>query len=322
VSTRPVIADMLSDAQELLDGGVDGLTALLDEVASYGEQPVPAPSPELAMLLAGRPAARPARPQGPTVPVRLRARRAMAGLAAAAVSGLSLTGAAAVANELPVPMQRAVAHISEQHLPFSFPRPVGDPPAPGGWVGTAPGQDGAGQDGAGTDGTGTDAAPDQAETGTAKTGQGGHGGESRPTRTSGSPTGKTGKTGSTGAAVGGGEAKATRTTHPEALRGAGDDPAEPRSGAKSESNKPDMPRGHAHAGSGSSGQGTKATPPRPAHAPKGGGSVPDATKVPNSAQDPTGASAPSSRAHPAEPDADKVRVGGASTEDGSGADSS
>jgi hypothetical protein len=302
VSTRPVIADMLADAQELLDGGVDELTALLDEVASYGEQPVPAPSPELALLLAGRPAAPPARPQRPLVPVRLRARRTMAGLAAAAVSGLSLTGAAAVANELPAPMQRAVAHISEQHLPFSFPRPVGDPPVPGGLVGTAPGQDGAG----------TDAAPGQAETGAAKTGLGGHGGESRPTRTSGSPAGKTGSTGAAG--------DATRTTHSEAVRGAEDDPAEPRSGPNSESDKPGMPRGHAHAGSDSSGKGTKASPSRPAHTPKGGGSAPDASKVPNSAHDRTGASVASSRAHRPEPDAPKVRLGGASTEDGSGAD--
>jgi hypothetical protein len=275
VSTRPVIADMLADAHELLDGGVDELTALLDEIASYGEQPVPPPSPELALLLAGRPAARPARPQRPLVPGRLRARRAMAGLAAAAVSGLSLTGAAAVANELPAPMQRAVAHISEQHLPFSFPRPVGDPPVPSGSVGTAPGQGGAGQDGAGTD-----AAPGQAGTGTANTGQGGHGADSRgragpgtgPTRTSGSPTGKTAKTGST--AVGGGDAKATRTTHPEAVRGAEDDPAEPRSAPRSESDKPDVPRGLAHAGSHSSGNGTKAIALRPEHTPKASGPAP------------------------------------------------
>ena len=57
MSTRPVVADMLADAQEFLDGGADELAALLDELASYGEQPVPAPSPELALLLAGRPAA-------------------------------------------------------------------------------------------------------------------------------------------------------------------------------------------------------------------------------------------------------------------------
>ena len=42
MSTRPVIADMLADAQAFLDGGVDELTALLDEVASYGDLPVPA----------------------------------------------------------------------------------------------------------------------------------------------------------------------------------------------------------------------------------------------------------------------------------------
>jgi hypothetical protein len=147
-----------------------------------------------------------------------------------------------------------------------------------------------------------------------------------------------GKTGSTGATVGGGHAKATRTTHPEAVRGGKDDPAEPRSGPESESDKPGTPPGHAHAGSGSSGKATEATPPRPAHTPKRGGSapagrgigagsgaagtIPDATKVPNGAHDPTGASSASSRARPAESDAPKAPAGGATTEDGSGADSS
>ena len=340
MSTRPVIADMLADAQEFLDGGIDELAALLDEFASYGEQPVPAPSPELAQLLAGRPAAPAPRPQRPAVPVRLRTRRAMAGLAAAAVSGLSLTGAAAVANELPAPMQRAVAHFSEQYLPFSFPRPVGDPPVPGGSVGTAPGQDGAG----------SGAAPGRAETGTPETGQGAHGDASRgraapvtgPARTSGSPTGKTGRTGPTGAtapAVGRGHAKTTHTAHPEPGRGEAD-PVEPT--PEPASDKPTTPpKGRAHAGPGSSGKGTKATPQRPAHTPKGGGSapkgrgtgaaadangsVPDATKAPHGAHgahDATGASAASSRAHPAKSDAPKVRAAEATTEDGSGADSS
>ena len=338
MSTRPVIADMLADAHEFLDGGVDELTALLDEFASYGEQPVPAPSPELALLLAGRSAAPAPRPQRPAVPVRLRTRRALAGLAAAAVSGLSLTGAAAVANELPTPIQRAVAHFSEQYLPFSFPRPVGDPPVPGGSVGPAPGRDGAG----------TDPASGRAETGTATTGQGAHGGESRgrtapvtgPTRASGSPTGKNGTTGSTRAtapAVGGGHAKTTHTAHPQAVRGGEGDPVDPKSDPGSD--EPTAPpKGHAHAGSGSSGNGVKATPPRPAHTPKGGGSapkdratsagsgtdgtVPEATKAPHSGHDTTGASVASSGAHPAKSEAPKVRAAAAATEDGSGADSS
>ena len=333
MSTSPVIADMLSDAQEFLDGGVAELTALLDEFASYGEQPVPAPSPELALLLAGRPAAPAPRPERPAIPIRLRARRAVAGLAAAAVSGLSITGAAAVANELPAPMQRAVAHFSEQYLPFSFPRPVGDPPVPGGSVGTAPGQGGAG----------TEPAPGLADTGTARTGQDAHGGESRgrtapvtgPSRTSGSPTGKSGKTGATASAIGDGHAKTTHTAHPEAVRGGQGGPVE----SEPESDQPTTPpKGHAHAGSGTSGKDATGTPQHPAHtptsagfAPKGRatgagsgteGTVPDATKPPRSAHDTTGAAAASSGAHPANSDAPKVHAAEATAEDGSGADSS
>ena len=128
MSTSSVVADLVADAQEFLDGGVVQLTELLEEVAAYGDRPVPTPSPELALLLAGRPTPTTARPDRPHAP-RARIRGMVAGLAAAAVSGLSLTGAAAVANELPVSIQRAVAHFSEQYLPFSFPRPNGDPPA-------------------------------------------------------------------------------------------------------------------------------------------------------------------------------------------------
>jgi hypothetical protein len=330
-----VIADMLADAQEFLGGDVDELTALLDEFASYGEQPVPAPSPELALLLAGRPAAPASRPERPAVPVRVRARRAVAGLAAAAVSGLSVTGAAAVANELPAPMQRAVAHFSEQYLPFSFPRPAGDPPVPGGSVGTAPGQDGAG----------TDPAPGRAETGTTRTGQGAPGGESRgrtapvtgPSRTSGPPTGKSGKTGAPGPAVGGGHATTTHTVHPEAVHGGADlVESKPEPGSDDKPTTP--PKGHAHAGSGNSGKGATATPERPARTPKSAGSAPkgratgagstadgtvsDASRAPRSGHDTKDASGASSGALPAKSDAPKVRADEANAEHGSGADSS
>ena len=134
MSTSSVVAEMVADAQEFLDGGSAALSGLLEEVATYGDRPVPTPSAELALLLAGRPAV-----PRPATPVRVRARRTVAGLAAAAVAGLSVTGAAAVANELPVPAQRAVAHFSEQFLPFSFPRPVGDPPAGRDATSTRPG---------------------------------------------------------------------------------------------------------------------------------------------------------------------------------------
>lgn len=126
MSTSSVVAELVDDAREFLDGGTAALTELLEGVAAYGDRPVPAPSAELALLLAGRPAAT---APGRATPARARTRRLVAGLAAAAVSALSVTGAAAVANELPVPVQRAVARFSEQFLPFSFPRPAGDRPA-------------------------------------------------------------------------------------------------------------------------------------------------------------------------------------------------
>ena len=120
------VSEMVADAQELLDGETADLTLLLVDLAALGNTKAPAPSAELALLLAGRATpARSSRPARPTV----RARQALAGLAVAAVSGLSMTGSAAVANELPVPMQRVVAHFSEQFLPFDLPRPAGDPPA-------------------------------------------------------------------------------------------------------------------------------------------------------------------------------------------------
>lgn len=349
MSTRPAIADMLTDAQEFLDGGVDELTALLDELASYGDQPVPAPSPELALLLAGRPAGPAPCPQRPVVPVRLRTRRTIAGLAAAAVSGLSLTGAAAVANELPAPIQRAVAHFSEQYLPFSFPRPVGDPPLRDGSAATEPAQDGVG----------TGSTQGRQQTGTANTGPGVDGGESRgrgapvtrPTRTSGSPTGRTGKTGAAGPtgaaghagpATGRGHAGTTPDTHADVVRGGEDDPVDPESDRLTP-----PPRGHAHAGSGNTGDATNGNgtdgngadgTQRPAHTPKGSGSppadrgtgagsgadgtAPDAPKAPDRAHGATGASAASSGGHAARSDAPKVRAREATTEDGSGAASS
>ena len=136
MSTSSVVADLVDDAREFLDGGTAELTELLEGVAAYGDRPAPAPSAELALLLAGRPAAT---APGRATPARVRTRRLVAGLAAAAVSALSVTGAAAVANELPVPVQRAVAHFSEQFLPFSFPRPAGDRPAGRDATSTRPG---------------------------------------------------------------------------------------------------------------------------------------------------------------------------------------
>ncbi|HEX2550079.1 MAG TPA: hypothetical protein VHK64_00675, partial [Nocardioidaceae bacterium] len=94
MSTSSVVADLVDDAREFLDGGTAELTELLEGVAAYGDRPAPAPSAELALLLAGRPAAT---APGRATPARVRTRRLVAGLAAAAVSALSVTGAAAVA---------------------------------------------------------------------------------------------------------------------------------------------------------------------------------------------------------------------------------
>jgi len=131
VSTSAVIAEMIADLEEFLDS-TDGLDDLLSGLRTLGEGAAPTPSHELMALLAGTPET------APVVALRSRPashrasrRNAIAGLAAATVAGLSITGAAAAANELPAPIQRVVAHFSESYLPFSFPRPVGDPPAPG-----------------------------------------------------------------------------------------------------------------------------------------------------------------------------------------------
>ncbi|MEO5711212.1 MAG: hypothetical protein ABIQ59_15500 [Nocardioidaceae bacterium] len=148
-----MITEMIEDAAEFLGGRVDDLQSFLDDVAALGDETAPTPGDELALLLAGTPVAsqvqrvRPLR--RPVVSGPVRVRRRLAGLAAAAVAGLSLTGAAAFANELPSPVQRAVAHFSEAYLPFDFPRPVGDAPAvvpDDGGISTAPGPD-AGHDG-------------------------------------------------------------------------------------------------------------------------------------------------------------------------------
>ena len=153
MSTSSTITEMLDDAAEFLDGGVDDLHFFLDDVAALGSEAAPTPSAELAELFAGTPLVRQVRPVRRPLPTRkVRVRGRVAGLAAAAVAGFSVTGAAAFANELPVPMQRVVAHFSESYLPFAFPRPVGDPPADGGTV--TPGSPAQGGDAPATTGYG------------------------------------------------------------------------------------------------------------------------------------------------------------------------
>jgi len=126
VSTASMIEEMVEDVREFVDGPLDGLDTLLGDLAALGEGPAPTPGPELATLLAGDPAARPV--VVPFRPPASRRRRLATGLAAAALTGVTLTGVAAAANELPAPVQRLVAHFSETFLPFDLPRPAGDPP--------------------------------------------------------------------------------------------------------------------------------------------------------------------------------------------------
>jgi hypothetical protein len=106
----------------------------------------------------------------------------LAGLVAGAVSGLTLTGVAAVANELPPGIQRVVAHFSEQYLPFQVPRPAGDPLAPGS---TTPGDEsGSTTSGRGAAGSDKDARPQPKQAHAVSPGSAG----GRPTHGHGSPS--------------------------------------------------------------------------------------------------------------------------------------
>ncbi len=138
MSTSPttVVAEMVADIEEFLDtdARTDVLTDLLLELAAFGETSAPPPSDALVRIFESgvMPFPRPMRPR-PTGDVAgagragRRGRGVAAGIAAAAVAALSVTGAAAAANELPPSLQRVVAELSEDLLPFSFPRPHGDP---------------------------------------------------------------------------------------------------------------------------------------------------------------------------------------------------
>lgn len=74
---------------------------------------IPTPSPALAALLASPPGFR----------ARSRRRFAALGVAAAALSSLTVTSVAAAANELPESAQHFVAEFSQRYLPFHFPEP-------------------------------------------------------------------------------------------------------------------------------------------------------------------------------------------------------
>ena len=155
MSSSAVIEEMLDDLEEFVNL-TDGVGDMLEQLHELGEAIAPVPDGELVVLLAGT--LRTAAPVGsamgaPARPHTGARRSVLVGLAVAVVVAMGITSAAAAVNELPASMQRAVAHFSETYLPFSFPRPVGDPPA-GGEVGrrTDVGSTGASQ-GTRTDGS-------------------------------------------------------------------------------------------------------------------------------------------------------------------------
>jgi hypothetical protein len=136
VSTSAVIEEMLDDLEEFVNL-TDGVGDMLNQLHALGEADAPAPDGELLVLLAGTTRAPAAALVTGAVRVPARphtgARRSvLVGLAVAVVVAMGITSAAAAVNELPASMQRVVAHFSETYLPFSFPRPVGDPPTTGG----------------------------------------------------------------------------------------------------------------------------------------------------------------------------------------------
>lgn len=114
-----VIDEIVADAGVSDDEAAD-LSAFLSDLERLADIPPPAPSDELAALLAAPRVVDPRRP---------RLRLVAAAGAVAAVSAVSVTGVAAAANELPTPAQEFVADLSERYLPqpFRFPQPVLSP---------------------------------------------------------------------------------------------------------------------------------------------------------------------------------------------------
>lgn len=255
MSGTAVVEEMLADIEEFLGdaGALAEVADLLEDLAALGRVPAPVPNHELAPYLSGSvvgtatgtvvgpscPADRaPRRPH--------RGRRVAAGLAAAAVSSLTLTGVAAVANELPTGLQRTVAHFSENYLPFSLPRPAGDPPvSPSG-----PGADEARQRDVGA-GAGAHRPPGRSDRG---------GPAARPRSATGrnEPSDRTGATG-----AGGGRATAAATPGTDPVNGqqsdsAGTAPVAAESAGSSPGSSPGTSSGSAagsQAGGTAAGQG-------------------------------------------------------------------
>lgn len=97
----------------LPDEAVAELEPFVCALRELAPQEVPTPSPALAALMASPPGFR----------ARSRRRLAAFGVAAAALSSMTVTGVAAAANELPASAQHFVAEFSQRYLPFHFPEP-------------------------------------------------------------------------------------------------------------------------------------------------------------------------------------------------------
>jgi hypothetical protein len=104
-----------------LDADSPEVQRFLAELAALPETTTAEPSPELAALLGGEPLAR----------ARSGPRRATGWLVAVVAAVALLVGAvgtgwAAAANQLPSPLQDAIADFSEHHLPFRVPHSSDD----------------------------------------------------------------------------------------------------------------------------------------------------------------------------------------------------
>ena len=176
MSRSAVVAEMVTELLEeswATAAEAEDLTAFLESLVVLGGADAPSPSDELTVLLAGWRAPtsdqRRIRPIKGNRPVGS-TRRAVVGASALALAAAVTTGAAAAANELPDPIQRMVAELSERYLPFDIPRPDGDP-SRGGSTGADTQVGGAGPWESGPAGSGA-AGSSQGESGQAESGPG------------------------------------------------------------------------------------------------------------------------------------------------------
>lgn len=110
------VRDLLAES-DITDESEDLVTTLLTLEESLLEE-APAPSPELAALLAN--------PRGTVTPLHRRSGRVLIA-GAVAFGTVAAGGLAAAANELPPGAQGLVADFSQRYLPFELPEPTEEP---------------------------------------------------------------------------------------------------------------------------------------------------------------------------------------------------